>query len=101
MEENVCMSWCSENNVFTGTNVNFLKSSLLFQMSLGSKELYHSNVWAWLIENDHNFVKVFFPDFQQDTFKVLESVENAGIATLLFGCKKSVIPIKKKILLCH
>ena len=71
LEENVCMSWCSENNVFTGTNVNFLKSSLLFQMSLGSKELYHSNVWAWLIENDHNFVKVFFPDFQQDTFKVL------------------------------
>lgn len=71
LEENICMSWCSENNVFTGTNVNFLKSSLLFQMSLGSKELYHSNVWAWLIENDHNFVKVFFPHFQQDTFKVL------------------------------
>lgn len=71
LEENICMSWCSENNVFTGTNVSFLKSSLLFQMSLGSKELYHSNVWAWLIENDHNFVKVFFPDFQQNTFKVL------------------------------
>lgn len=53
------------------TNVEFLKNSLLFQMSLGSKELYHSNVWAWLIENDHNFVKVFFPDFQQDVFEVI------------------------------
>lgn len=27
-------------------DAEFLKNSLLFQMSLGSKELYHSNVWA-------------------------------------------------------
>lgn len=38
----------------------FLSKSLLYQMSLGSKELYHSNVWAWLIENDTSFIKVFF-----------------------------------------
>lgn len=53
------------------TNADILKESLLFQMSLGSKELYHSNVWAWLIDNDHNFIKVFFPDFQQNIFNVL------------------------------
>lgn len=52
------------------SSAEFLKESLLFRMSLGSKELYHSNVWAWLIENDPNFVKVFFPDFKEDIFYV-------------------------------
>ena len=46
------------------TSVEFLEESLLFHMSLGSKELYHSNVWAWLIENDSNFAKAFFPYFE-------------------------------------
>lgn len=41
------------------TDIQALKDSLVYQMSLGSKELYHSNVWAWLIESDHDFVKVF------------------------------------------
>ncbi len=29
-------------------------------MSLGSKELYHSNVWAWLISKDESFISAFF-----------------------------------------
>lgn len=37
--------------------VNFLKNSMMYQMSLGSKELFHSNVWWWLIDNDKNFIK--------------------------------------------
>lgn len=36
-----------------------LKNSLLYQMSLGSKELFHSNVWAWLIEQDPSVIAVF------------------------------------------
>jgi len=43
--------------------VKFLKNSMIYQMSLGSKELFHSNVWWWLIDNDKNFIKVFIPDF--------------------------------------
>ena len=39
----------------------FLKNSLMYQMSLGSKELFHSNVWGWLLENDKSFIKVFYP----------------------------------------
>lgn len=35
-------------------------------MSLGSKELYHSNIWAWLMENDNSFIKAFFPDCNDD-----------------------------------
>ena len=41
------------------SDIQALKDSLVYQMSLGSKELYHSNVWAWLIESDHDFIKVF------------------------------------------
>ena len=33
------------------TAVDYLKKSMIYQMSLGSKELFHSNVWGWLIEN--------------------------------------------------
>lgn len=52
------------------TSVEFLEKSLLYRMSLGSKELYHSNVWAWLLENDSNFVKVFFPGFDDRNWVV-------------------------------
>lgn len=47
-----------------------LNNSLLYQMSLGSRELYHSNVWAWLMKNDSNFVKVFFPNFNDEDYSV-------------------------------
>lgn len=46
------------------TAVEYLKNSMIYQMSLGSKELFHSNVWWWLIEHDKNFIKVFIPDFE-------------------------------------
>lgn len=46
-----------------------LKKSLLFRMSLGSKELFHSNVWAWLIEQDPAFIKVFFPEFDDKCYQ--------------------------------
>jgi hypothetical protein len=44
------------------TEREFLRNSLAYQMSLGSKELYHSNVWAWLVKMDRAFFKVFFPN---------------------------------------
>lgn len=37
-----------------------LKKSFVYNASLGSKELFHSNTWAWLLERDKKFVKVFF-----------------------------------------
>lgn len=42
-----------------------LKGSLLFYMSLGSKELFHSNTWAWLIEKNNNLARIFFPEIPQ------------------------------------
>lgn len=38
----------------------YLKKSPIFAMSLGAKELFHSNFWAWLIETEDEFAKVFF-----------------------------------------
>lgn len=52
-------------------DIKFLKDSLIFQMSLGSKELFHSNVWAWLMEQDHNFIKVFFKDIDLDKYDIV------------------------------
>lgn len=48
--------------------VDYLKKSLIYQMSLGSKELFHSNVWNWLIVNDKEFIKVFIPDFDLTSY---------------------------------
>jgi len=62
MSENVCADITE--------SISYLKNSLLYQMSLGSKELYHSNVWAWLIEQDHSFVKAFFPDFDENIYTI-------------------------------
>ena len=46
---------------------NRLKGSLLFYMSLGSKELFHSNTWAWLIERNNNLSRIFFPTIPQNS----------------------------------
>ena len=54
-------------------SIEKLKNSLIYKMSLGSKELYHSNVWAWLIENDSNFIDAFVEKIPSD-FKLLKVV---------------------------
>jgi len=48
-----------------------LKPSLVFAMSKGSHELFHSNIWAWLIEKDSRFVRAFFPNIKGE----IESVK--------------------------
>jgi len=44
--------------------INNLKNNPLFSMSLGSKELFHTNFWAWIIEHDetNTFLALFFND---------------------------------------
>lgn len=43
-------------------NIDALEKSLLFAMSHGSHELFHTNVWAWLVKRYPEFAKVFFDD---------------------------------------
>lgn len=38
-----------------------LKGDPIFAMSLSSKELFHSNFWAWLFERNIEYAKIFFP----------------------------------------
>ena len=52
--------------------IKLLKNSLMYQMSLGSRELFHSNVWAWLMEIDNNFIKVFFDDLDITQYEVVK-----------------------------
>lgn len=44
------------------SKIEDLLKSPIYAMSLGSKELFHSNFWWFLIENDHSFAKAFFYD---------------------------------------
>ena len=37
-----------------------LENSPIYAMSLGSKELFHSNFWAWLMKTDPKFISIFF-----------------------------------------
>lgn len=53
-----------ENNDFD-FHINRLKSSPAYSMSLGSKELFHSNFWAYLIKTEEfrGLINAFFEDF--------------------------------------
>lgn len=42
-----------------------LESNPIFRMSLTSKELFHSNFWAWMIEAYPETLKVFYPDYDE------------------------------------
>ena len=63
-------------------NVEKLKSSPLFAISLGGKELSHSNFWAWLInleiENKHPFVEVFISNFYARGFVYDSCIREQG-----------------------
>lgn len=43
--------------------VDELSKNAMFRLSLCSKELFHSNFWAWLIEQEPKFVSMFGENF--------------------------------------
>ena len=57
--------------------IDSLKKSPLFALSLGGKEISHSNFWAWLIEQEKDgknpYIKVFMPNFYKNNY-VFKSV---------------------------
>ena len=59
--------------------VNELNNSLVYAMSLGSKELFHSNVWAWLFRYNQDFVKIFFENIGADDEIKVTREENDSI----------------------
>ena len=45
--------------------VGRLNNNPIYAMSLSSKELFHSNFWAWLFERNIEYARIFFPNLQQ------------------------------------
>ena len=57
-----------------------LRNSPLFVMSLSSKELFHSNFWAWLFERDTRYIQIFFPAVQDRNSRVVREEKNCDIS---------------------
>lgn len=87
--------------------VTNLKRSPVFNMSLASKELFHSNFIAWLLERGNlssspqEFLKLFFPDEKLEDLIVLtveREVKNFDLKLTLENGSKVVIENKIKSL---
>ena len=48
------------------------KITIMPALSNNSHELFHSNLWAWLIDNDQIFIKVFFKSFDISKYEKIE-----------------------------
>ncbi len=46
--------------------IDYLRKSLVFNMSLGNKELFHSNMWATLMEKYPEIISIFFDKLKDD-----------------------------------
>lgn len=74
---------------------NNLEKSVLYHMSLSSKELFHSNFWEWLINYDNDYVKVFFSKY--DNEKVLNVYREKNNLDLVVETKKGFYLLENKI----
>jgi len=61
------------------SDMNELKRSLLYKMSNGSHELFHSNVLAWMLEHDHDFAGVFFEELKGQSYTVSREKKHMDI----------------------
>lgn len=57
------------------STINNLEKNPLFQMSLGSKELFHSNILAWLMETDIEIAKHIFKNWALISSNELENIK--------------------------
>ena len=53
-----------------------LEESPIYAMSLGSKELFHSNFWAWLMKRNPYLINVFFDDLIKNVEVIKDDDEN-------------------------
>ena len=58
--------------------LGLLNRSIIYQMSLNSHELFHSNLWAWLMEQDTAFAELFFPEIANPV-KIMREEEHRDI----------------------
>ncbi len=79
-------------------HIKYLKESFIYNASLCSKELFHTNIWSWLIEKDIKFVEVFFDidtkTIDKDTIK--REAKNMDISFYTHNSELYVIENKIK-----
>lgn len=71
-----------------------LERSLLFAMSYGSHELFHTNVWAWLVKRHKEFARVFFDDINIDAITSVRREQGNRDLTIWVGsagCEKAYV----------
>jgi hypothetical protein len=88
--------------------INQLKASPLFNLSLSSKELFHSNLLSWFFEQNENLTLLFFSKKINRTFSKISSIkrENRNLDlsiefdnsyTVIIENKVKSIPNKKQL----
>lgn len=79
-------------------NSDILKNSPIYAMSLGSHELFHSNLWAWLMQNYKKSIKdVFGFEIEEDAVKSVErEAKNIDITITTNDEQKYIIENKFK-----
>lgn len=55
-----------------------IEDSLMLAMSLSGRELFHSNVWAWLMRQDVSFARLFFKEISAQTKCISVKREQKG-----------------------
>ena len=79
--------------------IDELSNNAMFAMSLTSKELFHSNIWAWMLRKYPKvFTPVFYPEYnKKDKIEVLREYKNTDLF-LKIGDKSIIIENKLKSL---
>ena len=70
--------------------IDGIKRSLIYAMSKGSHELFHTNIWAWLIERDKSFIGVFFDGLKGDFLRVERETGNRDLTIWLNEQNKEI-----------
>lgn len=75
-----------------------LQDNAMYRLSMSSRELFHSNFWAWLIDKDNKFTSVFYDEYDNDIdVEVLREKNNFDLS-LEIGDKFIIIENKFKSL---
>ena len=79
--------------------IEYLKKSPVFASSLGSKELFHSNIWAYLIQQNHRYLTVFFDDYDYESDEIVEDgvYRERLNMDLIIKTKANIFVIENKI----
>lgn len=76
--------------------IEWLEHSILHAMSLGNHELFHSNVWAWLINRNPEFATIFFPELKGKSVCAKREDKHRDITIGLAGDSTDLYVVENK-----